>query len=450
MSDKNSPLILGTEPIGKLLTQYAIPAIIAMTASSLYNMADSIFIGHGVGPLGIAGLALTFPLMNLAAAFGSLVGVGASTLVSVKLGQKDYDGANDVLGNVFMLNLIMGIAFSVVFLAFLDPVLYFFGASDQTISYARDYMRIILYGNVITHMYLGLNSVLRSSGYPKMAMFATLLSVVVNCLLNPLFIFVLDWGIKGAAWATVFSQLLSLIGQLIHFARPSQLLHFHKGIYKLHKELVEGIISIGMSPFLMNLCSCLIVLLINWGLKEHGGDMAIGAYGIVNRIVFLFAMIIMGFNQGMQPIAGYNFGARQYHRVIDVTKLTTLWGVGVATTGFLICHLFPEFIVGFFTTDEELTSAAVYGLHIVFAVFPIVGFQMVSTNFFLSVGLSRTAIFLSLTRQMLFLVPCLIVLPRIWGTFGVWVSIPIADLTATIVTAIVLIRQFRKFRQQQA
>lgn len=450
MSDKNSPLILGTEPIGKLLTQYAIPAIIAMTASSLYNMADSIFIGHGVGPLGIAGLALTFPLMNLAAAFGSLVGVGASTLVSVKLGQKDYDGANKVLGNVFMLNLIMGIAFSVVFLAFLDPVLYFFGASDQTISYARDYMRIILYGNVITHMYLGLNSVLRSSGYPKMAMFATLLSVVVNCLLNPLFIFVLDWGIKGAAWATVFSQLLSLIGQLIHFARPSQLLHFHKGIYKLHKELVEGIISIGMSPFLMNLCSCLIVLLINWGLKEHGGDMAIGAYGIVNRIVFLFAMIIMGFNQGMQPIAGYNYGARQYHRVIDVTKLTTLWGVGVATTGFLICHLFPEFIVGFFTTDEELTSAAVYGLHIVFAVFPIVGFQMVSTNFFLSVGLSRTAIFLSLTRQMLFLVPCLIVLPRIWGTFGVWVSIPIADLTATIVTAIVLIRQFRKFRQQQA
>lgn len=450
MSDKNSPLILGTEPIGKLLTQYAIPAIIAMTASSLYNMADSIFIGHGVGPLGIAGLALTFPLMNLAAAFGSLVGVGASTLVSVKLGQKDYDGANNVLGNVLMLNLIMGIAFSVVFLAFLDPVLYFFGASDQTISYARDYMRIILYGNVITHMYLGLNSVLRSSGYPKMAMFATLLSVVVNCLLNPLFIFVLDWGIKGAAWATVFSQLLSLIGQLIHFARPSQLLHFHKGIYKLHKELVEGIISIGMSPFLMNLCSCLIVLLINWGLKEHGGDMAIGAYGIVNRIVFLFAMIIMGFNQGMQPIAGYNYGARQYHRVIDVTKLTTLWGVGVATTGFLICHLFPEFIVGFFTTDEELTSAAVYGLHIVFAVFPIVGFQMVSTNFFLSVGLSRTAIFLSLTRQMLFLVPCLIVLPRIWGTFGVWVSIPIADLTATIVTAIVLIRQFRKFRQQQA
>ncbi len=450
MSDQNSPLRLETEPIGRLLTQYAIPAIIAMAASSLYNMADSIFIGQGVGAMAIAGLALTFPMMNLAAAFGSLVGVGASTLVSVKLGQKDYEGANKVLGNVFMLNLIMGVAFTGVFLLYLDPVLYFFGASGQTISYARDYMRIILYGNVITHMYLGLNSVLRSSGYPRMAMAATLLSVIVNCLLNPLFIFVLGWGIKGAAWATVLSQLISLTGQFVHFSNPSQLLHFRKGIYKLHKDLVGAIIAIGMSPFLMNLCSCLIVLLINWGLKKHGGDMAIGAYGIVNRIVFFFIMIIMGFNQGMQPIAGYNFGARQYRRVTDVTKLTMKWGTGIATSGFLACQLFPRFIVGFFTTDEELIAAAVYGLHIDFAVFPIVGFQMVATNFFQSVGLSRMAIYLSLTRQMLFLVPCLVVLPRIWGIFGVWVSIPIADLTATIVTAVALLRQFRRFRQRQA
>lgn len=258
MSIKHSPLILGTEPIGKLLTKFAIPSIIAMTASSLYNMTDSIFIGHGVGPLGIAGLALTFPLMNLAAAFGSLVGVGASTLVSVKLGQKDYDGANHVLGNVFTLNLIMGIAFSVVFLILLKPILYFFGASEQTLPYAKEYMEVILCGNVITHMYLGLNAVLRSSGFPQMAMSATLLSVVINCVLNPLFIFVLGWGIKGAAWATVLSQGISLSGQLIHFARPSQLLHFRKGIYRLRGEIVRGIFSIGMSPFLMNMCSCLV------------------------------------------------------------------------------------------------------------------------------------------------------------------------------------------------
>ena len=428
MSKQNSPLVLGTERISKLLTQYAIPAIIAMTASSLYNMADSIFIGHGVGPLAISGLALTFPLMNLAAAFGSLVGVGASTLVSVKLGQKDYEGANKVLGNVLVLNVVLGLAFTLVFMLLLDPILYFFGASENTISYARDYMNVILIGNVITHMYLGLNAVLRSSGFPKLAMYATLASVVINCVLNPLFIFGFGWGIKGSAWATVISQVISLTGQLIHFSRPKELLHFKKGIYRLKSEIVKGILYMG--------------------LKEHGGDMAIGAYGIVNRVVFLFIMIIMGFNQGMQPIAGYNFGARQYSRVTEVTKLTMKWAIGVATTGFLLCQLFPSVIVRMFTTDPELIEAAVYGLHIVFAVFPIVGFQMVATNFFLSIGMSKKAIFLSLTRQMLFLVPCLLILPRWFGTLGVWISIPIADTTATIVTALVLINQFRKFHSK--
>ena len=448
MTKQNSPLVLGTERIGKLLTQYAITAIIAMTASSLYNMADSIFIGHGVGPLAISGLALTFPLMNLAAAFGSLVGVGASTLVSVKLGQKDYEGANQVLGNVLVLNVLLGVAFTFVFLLLLDPILYFFGASENTIGYARDYMQIILYGNVITHMYLGLNAVLRSSGFPKQAMYATLASVVINCVLNPIFIFGFEWGIKGSAWATVISQVISLTGQMIHFSSPKQLLHFKKGIYKLRKEVVKGILYIGMSPFLMNLCSCLIVILINRGLKEHGGDMAIGAYGIVNRIIFLFVMIIMGFNQGMQPIAGYNFGARLYPRVTEVTKLTMKWAIGVATTGFLLCQLFPTLIVNMFTTDDELVKAAVFGLHIVFAVFPIVGFQMVATNFFLSIGMSKKAIFLSLTRQMLFLIPCLIVLPRFFGTLGVWISMPVADTIATVVTAIVLINQFKKFKHE--
>ena len=448
MTKQNSPLVLGTERIGKLLTQYAIPAIIAMTASSLYNMADSIFIGHGVGPLAISGLALTFPLMNLAAAFGSLVGVGASTLVSVKLGQKDYEGANEVLGNVLVLNVLLGLAFTFVFLLLLDPILYFFGASENTIGYARDYMQIILYGNVITHMYLGLNAVLRSSGFPKQAMYATLASVVINCILNPIFIFGFEWGIKGSAWATVISQVISLTGQMIHFSSSKQLLHFKKGIYKLRKEVVKGILYIGMSPFLMNLCSCLIVILINRGLKEHGGDMAIGAYGIVNRIIFLFVMIIMGFNQGMQPIAGYNFGARLYPRVTEVTKLTMKWAIGVATTGFLLCQLFPTLIVNMFTTDDELVKAAVFGLHIVFAVFPIVGFQMVATNFFLSIGMSKKAIFLSLTRQMLFLIPCLIVLPRFFGTLGVWISMPVADTIATVVTAIVLVNQFKKFKHE--
>lgn len=420
-----------------------------MTASSLYNMADSIFIGHGVGALAISGLALTFPLMNLAAAFGSLVGVGASTLVSVKLGQKDYDGANHILGNVLVLNVLLGVGFTLVFWMLLDPILYFFGASEQTIGYARDYMRIILLGNVITHMYLGLNSVLRSSGFPKMAMYATLSSVIINCVLNPLFIFVFNWGIQGSAWATVISQAISLTGQLIHFSKPTQLLHFRKGIYRLRAEIVQAILSIGLSPFLMNLCSCMIVILINRGLKEHGGDMAIGAYGIVNRIAFLFVMIIMGFNQGMQPIAGYNFGAKLYHRVTEVTRLTMRWAVGVASVGFLLCQLTPEVIIGLFTTDQELIDIASKGLHIVFAVYPIVGFQMVATNFFMSIGMSRKAIFLSLTRQLIFLIPCLIILPPLMGQIGVWISIPIADVMAASVTAFMLIRQFKKFKMER-
>ena len=366
--------------------------------------------------LAISGLALTFPLMNLAAAFGSLVGVGASTLVSVKLGQKDYDGANHILGNVLVLNVLLGVGFTLVFWMLLDPILYFFGASEQTIGYARDYMRIILLGNVITHMYLGLNSVLRSSGFPKMAMYATLSSVIINCVLNPLFIFVFNWGIQGSAWATVISQAISLTGQLIHFSKPTQLLHFRKGIYRLRAEIVQAILSIGLSPFLMNLCSCMIVILINRGLKEHGGDMAIGAYGIVNRMV---------------------------------TRLTMRWAVGVASVGFLLCQLTPEVIIGLFTTDQELIDIASKGLHIVFAVYPIVGFQMVATNFFMSIGMSRKAIFLSLTRQLIFLIPCLIILPPLMGQIGVWISIPVADVMAASVTAFMLIRQFKKFKMER-
>jgi putative MATE family efflux protein len=430
-----------------LLAEYAIPAIIAMTAASVYNMADSIFIGHGVGSMAIAGLALTFPLMNLTAAFGSFVGVGASTIISVKLGQRDYGSANQALGNVLVLNVVIGIAVTAVCFPFLDPVFRFFGASDQTLPYAREYMEVILAGNVVTHIYFGLNAVLRAAGHPKMSMYTTLLSVVINCILTPLFIFGFGWGIRGAAWATVIAQVISLVWQLVHFTQPKQLLHFHRGIYSLKRELVRSMFAIGLSPFLMNLCSCLIVILINRGLKTYGSDLTIGAYGIINRIIFLFAMVIMGLNQGMQPVAGYNFGARDYRRVTQVTKLTIAWGVGIATFGFLVCHLFPEGIIRWFTSDGELIRAAVHGLHIVFAVFPFAGFQMVATNFFLSIGMSRQAIFLSLTRQALFMIPCLIVLPQFFGVQGVWISLPVADFTASALTAFMLCAQLRKFKR---
>ena len=351
---KSAALELGTERIRKLLVQYAVPAIIAMTASSLYNMVDSIFIGHGVGPLAISGLALTFPLMNLAAAFGSLVGVGAATLISMRLGQRDYETAQRVLGNVLVLNLIIGIAFGLAALLFLDPILYFFGASEATIGYAREYMTVILLGNVVTHMYLGLNSVLRASGHPRKSMYATINTVVINTILDPLFIFGFGWGIRGAAIATVLAQVISLVWQLRILSNKQELLHFRRGIYRLRKKIVRDMLAIGMSPFLMNLAACFIVILINKGLKEYGGDLMIGAYGIVNRLAFIFVMIVMGINQGMQPIAGYNFGAQQYDRVLKVLRLTIVCAVCVTSSGFVVGEFMPHLAVSLFTTDEEL------------------------------------------------------------------------------------------------
>lgn len=441
---------MGTERIGKLLMQYAIPAIIAMTASSLYNMVDSIFIGHGVGPLAIAGLAITFPLMNLAAAFGSLVGVGASTLISVKLGQKDYTTAQHILGNVVSLNLLIGLLFTLVSLLFLDPILYFFGASDATLPYARDYMITILLGNVITHMYLGLNSVLRSAGHPQKAMAATILTVVINTLLDPLFIYTFHMGIRGAAIATVLAQVISLCWLIKIFCNKNELLHLKRGIYRLKMTLVENIIGIGLAPFFMNLASCFIVILINKGLKLYDGDLAIGAFGIVNRIVFLFVMIVMGLNQGMQPIAGYNFGAQHYHRVNQVMKYTVIAATIVTTTGFLVGELMPELAVSAFTTDAQLIQLSANGLQVVVLFFPIIGFQMVTSNFFQSIGMAKKAIILSLSRQVLILIPCLLILPLFWAVKGVWYSMPISDITASIIAGTMLYAQFKHFKQQHA
>ena len=444
---------LGTERVRKLLIQYAVPAIIAMTASSLYNMVDSIFIGHGVGPLAISGLALTFPLMNLAAAFGSLVGVGAATLISMRLGQRDYETAGTVLGNVVVLNLIIGVTFGAVALLFLDPILYFFGASADTISYAREYMTVILAGNVVTHMYLGLNAVLRASGHPRKSMYATVTTVVINTALDPLFIYVFGWGIRGAAVATILAQAISLVWQFRILSDKSELLHFRRGIYRLRKSLVGDILAIGMSPFLMNLAACFIVILINRSLATYGGDLSIGAYGIVNRLGFFFVMIVMGINQGMQPIAGYNYGSRQYGRVLQVLRLTIMGATCITTLGFLIGELMPRAVVSLFTTDRELIRLSCEGMRIAFACFPIIGFQMAATNFFQSIGMASKAIIMSLSRQLLFLLPCLLVLPPLFdnytewnGSWGVWCAMPVSDFLASVVAFFMLMHQLRKFK----
>jgi len=444
---KSAPLLLGTEKIGKLLMQYALPAIVAMTASSLYNITDSIFIGHGVGADAIAGLAITFPLMNLAAAFGSLIGVGASTLLSVRLGQKDYDTANNILGNVVTLNLILGIGYTLIMLLVLDPLLIFFGASEATLPYAHDFMVVILWGNVVTHMFLGLNALLRSAGSPQKAMYATIFTVLINLVLNPLFIFVFEWGIKGSAYATVIAQFVVLLWQLRMFSRKDMFIHFRKGIFRLRSSIVKRSVSIGMAPFLMHVAACVIVILINRGLKEHGGDAAIGAYGIVNRVAFLFVMVVFGLNQGMQPIAGYNYGAKHYHRVVDVLKKTMIGATVVLCTGTFIVEVFPHFVASLFTTDEKMIDIAVNGMRIVFMTYPLIGINIVGAAFFQSLGMSEKAIVLSITRQVVFLIPFLLIFPGIWGINGVWITMPVADIFAVAIAVFMLTRQLRQFKK---
>lgn len=448
MDNKKATLELGTEPVGKLLARYALPAIIAMTAASLYNIIDRVFIGQVVGPLAISGLAITFPFMNLAAAFGAAVGVGASTTISVRLGQRDYDAAENILGNTITLNLIIGIGFGLFSLIFLDPILRFFGASDDTLPYAHDFMTIILAGNVISHMYFGMNAVLRAASKPKMAMATTLFTVVMNVVLDAVFILWWHWGIKGAALATMISQLLALCWQMSIFANQKELLHLKRGIYKLRAELVQNIISIGISPFLMNACACIIVIFMNNQLVRYGGDMAVGAYGIANSIAMVFVLFSMGLNQGMQPIAGYNYGSQQFDRLMSVVKLAIISATVMMTSGWLVAMFAPYYCARMFTTDPELIRQAIDAIQVMMLMFPIIGGQMVITNFFQCIGKVKISIFLSLSRQLLFLLPLLAVLPHFYNIEGVWASLPISDLAAAIVAAAIMVAYMKKMKKQ--
>ena len=446
MNKHQATLELGSKPVGRLLLQYALPAIVAMTASSLYNMVDSIFIGQGVGALAIAGLALTFPFMNLSAAFGAAVGVGASTLISVKLGQKDYAMARHILGNTVTLDLIIGVLSSVVSLLFLDPILYFFGASEYTLPYARDYMVVILLGNVLSHMYFGMNAVLRAAGKPRLAMYATIFTVLLNTALDPLFIYTFDMGIRGAAIATILSQTVSLIWQMTLLSDKRQLLHLASGTYRLVTDIVRNIIAIGLSPFSMNVCACIVVIFINKSLQSYGGDMVVGAYGIANRVAFIFVMVCMGVNQGMQPIAGYNYGAQRYDRLMRVLKLSMCAASVVTGVGFVVAQFFAEPCVRLFTTDPQLMAYAEHGLSIMMAAFLIVGYQMVITNFFQSIGKAKVSIFLSLSRQMIFLLPLIFILPPIFGVDGVWWAMPVSDTISELVTLVLMLRYMRRMK----
>ena len=467
MADTSATLLLRTEPIGKLLLRYSLPAIAAMVVFSLYNIIDSIFIGHGVGPLAISGLAITFPVMNLTFALVLLVGIGGASICSIRLGQQDIDGATRVLGNVLLLGLINGVTFGLLSQLVLDPVLTAFGASEHTLPYARDFMQIILYGLPVTCTMFGLNHIMRATGYPQKAMLSAVLTVGMNIILAPIFIFWLEWGIRGAAIATVLSQCVGMVWAvsythlrahetvdqrgvvwvLSHFRNPKSTVHFRQGTFRLRWKIVSSIFSIGMSPFLLNVCACLVTVLINIGLKRYGGDMAIGAFGILNRILILFVMLVMGLTQGMQPIVGYNYGAQQFERVKQTLKYGVITGGLITTAGFLAGQFAPEIVSRMFTDDAGLIALSVEGMRLATLVFPLVGIQIVVGNFFQSIGKAKLSIFLSLTRQLLFLAPCLLILPRFFELKGIWISLPVSDSLSFVTSMGVLYMFLREMRR---
>lgn len=450
-SKTNQFNVLAEKPVGSLLMQYAIPAIVAMAASSVYNIIDGIFIGQGVGAEAIMGLALTGPLMSLTAAFGAMVGVGAATLMSVKLGQKDYGTAQKILGNVVIMNLTLGIVLGLLLLVFINPILRFFGASDVTLPYARNFMSIILVGNVVTHMYLGLNALLRSTNRPQKAMCATIGTVVLNCILAPIFIFVLGWGIRGAATATIMAQMIMLTWQLRLFSNKDELIHLNRSIIKLDVKIVKESLLVGLPQFLINLCACLVAAMMTRSLTTYGGDMAVGAFGICNRFILFIVMVVIGLNQGMQPIAGYNFGARRYDRVLGVLSKALIFGSVITLMGFVIGVFFPTPFVSVFAKDSpQLIKMSAHALSCMVMMFPIVGIQIVSTAFFQSIGYAPKSIFLSLTRQLIFLVPAIFILPHLYADplEGLWHAAPVADGLASVLAITLLVLQVKKFKKQ--
>lgn len=451
MKKEKDFLALAEQPVGRLLMQYAIPAITAMVASSLYNIADGIFIGQGVGGDAISGLALTAPLMNLTAAVGAMIGVGGSTIMSVRLGQQDYATARKILGNVVLLNLTLGILLGAILIATLAPVLQFFGASDATLPYAHEYMLILLAFNPITHLYFGLNAMLRATNRPKSAMYATFYTVGLNIVLDALFILVFKWGIAGAAWATATSQAIVLVWQYHLFRHKGDVIRLERSIMRPSARIMREATIIGLPQFLINACACLVSINFTRAMTTYGGDTAVGAYGIVGRLAMLVVFIVIGINQALQPIAGYNYGAQRYDRLIQVLKYAVAAATAVSTTGFVLGTFFAEPLVRLFANDAEaMVQTATHGLRISVMFFPFIGMQIVSGSFFQSIGYPAKSIFLSLTRQLIFLLPGLYLLPLIFSDplEGVWYSMPVSDAAAAIVSAWLLASEVNKLKKK--
>ncbi len=436
---------LATESIGKLIWQYSIPAITGAVVMSLYNIVDRIFIGQGVGALAISGLALTFPFMIILMAFGMLIGAGSASRLSITLGEGNIDKAEKILANALILTIIISGTAVILSYIFMSDLLRLFGGTENTIQYAIEYMQIIIPGGILTALYFGFNNIMRASGFPRKAMYSIILGAVLNTILDPIFIFVFDMGIRGAAIATVISYFVGGAWVISHFFGKSTNIRFRKKNFKLEKDIIFSILSIGMSPFSMQLAASMVVIIINSTLLHYGGDLAIGAYGILNSVLTLLIMLIIGLNQGTQPIIGYNYGAKLHHRVIKTLKIGAITATIMTSLGFIIFMFFSKSVVSVFTVDKELQNIAANALKISVIMFPVIGFQIVVSNFFQSIGKAKISIFLSLTRQFIFLIPCLFILPPIFGLNGAWMSLPVADGLSTLVTGITIYLFLRKF-----
>ncbi|GAB1416864.1 MATE family efflux transporter [Paludibacter sp.] len=414
---------------------------------SLYNIVDRIFIGQGVGALAISGLALTFPFMILLMAFGVLIGAGSASRISITLGEGDIIKAEKILGNALTMTFIITGTVSILTYIFMGDLLRLFGGTEETIIYAEEYMSIIVPGSILSALNFGFNNIMRATGFPQKAMYTMFIGAILNAALDALFIFVFDWGIKGAAWATVIAYSVGSIWVLSHFFLPNSQIHFKKEYLRLDKKIVGAILSIGMSPFSMQLASSLVVILVNTTLLRYGGDLAIGAYGIINSLLILVIQIVLGLNQGVQPIVGFNYGAKLYDRVFKTLKYAIIIATILTTSGFLVGSLFSEFSVSLFTTDSELIDIASNALKIAIIMFPIVGFQIVISNFFQSIGKAKISIFLSLTRQIIFLIPSIIILPYFFQLNGAWAAFPVSDGLSAIVAVITISVFYKNFRQ---
>lgn len=442
---------LGDMNIPRLMLKYFIPAFIGVFVNALYNIVDRIFIGQGVGALALSGISVIFPVMLIMMAFGLLIGIGAGVLVSINMGKKDIDKAEHVLGNSFILMILVSGLITLIGFFVKGPMLRSFGATAETIGYANDYLNIILIGVIFQVVGFSLNSVIRSEGNAKIAMYSMIISAGTNLILDPIFIFVFGWGVKGAAFATVISMMVLAIWVFLHFKSSRAVIKLRPKYYKLETKVLLEIFAIGMSPFVMQIANSFVQGLLNKTLISFGGDLAVGAMGIINSVATLVVMSIVAINMASQPIVGFNYGARNPGRVKETLRIAIIASTVISIAAFGIIQTIPESIIKLFESkNDQLLELGRFGLRIAILAFPLVGFQVVAGNFFQSVGKAKIAMLLTLLRQVLFLIPFLLIFPSFFGLTGIWMSLPIADTMSAMIVIFFLSREWKRIDLIQA